>query len=244
MPSRKKAQGRARKAEKEKRAKEQKRASCNHLVRPENATRDDLGAAESLLLEYIDKLEYSLNHSEYHAKFHAHLVLETCGKYYHFNDARKEAFRNLLVAQGTAKCVTEASEKNLTKEQAVVTTLYYALLLSTIEANDKNQDFGGDYRYEFMKQANALNGCPREIIRFFHRRNSCDCLHEIYYKLKDATKRTFLCWNCNEAVDVKKTFHCECDVAKYCSKKCALDHWSNHKEVCKTLQQHFTANAM
>jgi hypothetical protein len=57
MPSRKKAQGQARKAENERQAREQARAQQReHFTMPENATRNDLIAAQSLMIEYIDKL--------------------------------------------------------------------------------------------------------------------------------------------------------------------------------------------
>jgi chemotaxis response regulator CheB len=57
MPWRKKAQGQARKVEKERQqadqARAQQRASCKHFTMPENAIQDDLIAAESLLKEHV-----------------------------------------------------------------------------------------------------------------------------------------------------------------------------------------------
>jgi hypothetical protein len=90
-----------------------------------------------------------------------------------------------------------------------------------------------DSKIELAKQLSTTVRCPRETVRFFHQRNSCDCLHEIYYKLKDTTQRTTSCWNCKKVTEVKKVFHCKCDQAKYCSKKCALDDLLRHKERCR-----------
>jgi hypothetical protein len=250
MPSRKKAQGQARKAEKEKQAREQaraqQRASCIHFTPPENATQDDLDAANSLLNEHIEILrEYIVAVREGNkdpttkklALAHATFI-----KYFLFNDVRKQVFRDFVIARGTFVCVVEAGKKDLAKEISMPFAWPFVSLISMIEVLDKHQgSFDAHHVSEYMKQLSTPLLCPRETIRFFHRRNSCDCLHEIYYKLKDATNRTFLCANCKRAVDVKKTFHCKCEIAKYCSSKCALDQWPDHKDDCKSIRDEWYA---
>jgi hypothetical protein len=231
MPSKKKAKGQARKAEKEKRAEQARalqRASCKHFTMPKNATLDDFIAAYRLLHEYMNK---SLD--DFDAE-------ETYGKYFEFDDARKQVFRNLAVAKGTSECVLAAEQKDLTKEKGMV-AWYYIDLLSMIECLEKCDGtishVSVQCTIEFTKQLNTTAFYPREIVRFFHRCNSCSCLHEIYYKLKDTTQRTIDCWNCNKVVDIKKAFHCKCEMANYCSEKCALDYWPEHKEDCRQARE-------
>jgi hypothetical protein len=169
----------------------------------------------------------------------AKLNLQTYNKYFEFDDTRKQVFREMILAQGTANCVDEANKKDLTKKQNMMTAWGFVSLLAEIDIRDKYPDTSDAHsKIEYDKQLNATVRCPRETFRFFHRRNSCDCLHEIYYKLKDTTRRTTFCGNCKHAVDIKKIFHCKCDTAKYCSEKCALDYWPKHKEECERLVQY------
>jgi hypothetical protein len=91
------------------------------------------------------------------------------------------------------ECVKESNQTDRTKKQAM-RAWHIVPLLTMIEVGEKSQGpFDDQIRIEFAKQCNASMCCPRETICFFHRRNSCDCLHEVYYnyKLKDATQRTF-----------------------------------------------------
>jgi hypothetical protein len=166
------------------------------------------------------------------------LALQTHNKYYQYSDVRKQVFRELILAYGTEACVEEANEKDLTKMQDTMRAYLFVNLLAYIEIREKNQGtFDTHSDIEFLKQFCATFHCPRETIRFFHRRNSCDCLHGIYYKLKDTTKRTFGCWNCHQLVDVKKALHCKCELVKYCSKQCVLENYSNHKDFCNIIRE-------
>jgi hypothetical protein len=225
MPSRKKAQGQARKAEKEKQqaeqARAQQRASCKHFVKPDNATQDDIDAAVSLLKEYVNGSKDITN-----ARAITTLAFQTYHKYFQYSDVRKRVFRELILSLGTAQCVEEANEKDLTKKHTM-RAWRFVILLADIEEMDKHQ-----VSYDTHSMYTTIC-CPRETIRFFHRRNSCGCLHEVYYKLKDTTRRTFGCWNCKQLVDVKKALRCDCGIAKYCSNKCALEYWPKHKERCR-----------
>eukprot|EP00956_Cyclotella_meneghiniana_P032620 scaffold90390_cov50-Cyclotella_meneghiniana.AAC.1 len=59
---------------------------------------------------------------------------------------------------------------------------------------------------------------------------------EIYYKLKETTKRTSMCWNCAKVVDIKLIKECEfCKTANYCSYECAVAHWRWHQKDCRVL---------
>jgi hypothetical protein len=181
MPSRKKAQGQARKAKKEKQAREQaiaqQRASCKHFTMPENATQEDIDAAERLLAEYIDKLMAIAIHVNVvdDSRAITKLVKDTYHKYFQFNDVRKQVFREAILAYGTESCVIEANEQDLTEEQNMTRTWHFVLLLAYVEGRDKKYQSTFDAsEIGLAKQINATARCPRETVRLFHRRNSCD----------------------------------------------------------------------
>eukprot|EP00956_Cyclotella_meneghiniana_P022780 scaffold43448_cov51-Cyclotella_meneghiniana.AAC.2 len=112
--------------------------------------------------------------------------------------------------------------------------------MQTIEVRD---EYNGalDRKIEITTSIFDIALCPRATIRFFHRRNSCDCLQEMYYNLKETTKRTSWCWNCEKVEDIKVFKECTfCKLANYCSYECAVAHWPGHKEQCKEWRKDLT----
>ena len=144
MPSRKKAQGQARKA---KRAAETQStrgnltdaaaACCKHLGQPTtNWSQDDWDAAVNFYDEYIDKYNYALETTG--SSFGSVMVAQhTYSKYRQLNDARKNAFRRIVIAGGTEDCVRAANEKDLTKETNMRGIFPHVTMVQIIEVRDK-----------------------------------------------------------------------------------------------------------
>lgn len=122
MPSRKKAQGQARKA---KRAAETQSnptsaaAACYHLGLPiTNWSQDDRDVVLNLVGEYEAKIKNAFS------LFKCTNILQnapctpgifemanvTYDKYHQFNDARKELFRRTMLGGGTDVCMRDANE--------------------------------------------------------------------------------------------------------------------------------------
>eukprot|EP00956_Cyclotella_meneghiniana_P004473 scaffold5523_cov24-Cyclotella_meneghiniana.AAC.1 len=248
MPSRKKAQGKARKA-KQGAAEAQSNPSsngfskrCDHLGE-RNWRDDDFDAAYSLYEEYIHKYNEIVRVGGEKLKYEVYRLANDViyDKYYQLNDARKDLFRGVMVASGTQLCLDAAKKKDLTNETTVADTTMHLILINTIEVRGKyngasksNQNIGDIIGDEVLAALNDILYCPRQTIRFLHRHNSCDCLHEIYYKLKETTDKTGPCYNCKKVVEIRQLSRCEhCNVVQYCSYDCALAHWPQHKVDCE-----------
>lgn len=228
MPSRKKAQGKARKAKREAAA-----SRCFHLGE-RNWMPDDAIAVNELYIELAFQNQSAVPGPEDYAR--DLILLTNCiyDKYYQLSDERKGLFQRRLLAAGTSACLAAANQIDLTKE-CFDDADRLLLLIQTIEVRDKyNGAYNGTIHLEIQAPFNDIVRCPREIVRFFHRRNLCDCLQAIYYKLKETTKRTAGCWGCLKMVDIINMSRCiRCEMAQYCSYECATANWPNHKEECK-----------
>jgi len=217
MPSRKRAKGQERKA---------KRAeacscpgACDHFDRtPGNWSPNDWDAAENLYDEFGFKAN-SLLADENGADRLWELVHQTYEKYHEFNDARKDdVFRRSVLAYGTELCVAKAKETDLTKEDYIKRVTPFYLMIITIEVRNKNNGMldGGIASEIYDALMNRIVS-PRDTIRFFHRRNTCACLQEVYYYLKENTQRTSICHNCINAAVMKEMKECEyCKKVYYC----------------------------
>eukprot|EP00956_Cyclotella_meneghiniana_P031146 scaffold80797_cov43-Cyclotella_meneghiniana.AAC.2 len=231
MPSRKKKQGQARKAKQAAtRSSNANNAAshCDHFdcSRNSNWSQDDYDAADKL------SVEFNLNDADALGGRFLALIDSVYDEYFQFSDERKEIFKQIMLAAGTKRCMSVAKQKDLTKETGIQRILHFVQIMQTIEVRDSH---GGALSDSIMREIQIIvddTVSPRETVRFFHKRNSCDCLKELYYKLKENTKRTSFCFNCCESVDIRKMSQCECKIANYCSYDCAVAHYPKHKLYC------------
>ena len=247
MPSRKKAQGQARKAKQAATAASVARGSgnptnanlvqCNHLGEHiYDFSRDDWSVADARNIVFdgytskVNVIEDDTLSKE---------IIELANDFYdnnyrRFSDIRKDLFRQIILAMGTECCLLSFAED----EQKYRRFFSYLFLMHIIEVRDRYNGAWGDNIFtEIVRYSNDF--CPRVAVGFFHRQNSCDCLQEMYYKLKETYERTSWCWNCSKAVDIKLFKECTvCKLANYCSYECAVADWPKHKRICRVITKY------
>eukprot|EP00956_Cyclotella_meneghiniana_P001209 scaffold1350_cov56-Cyclotella_meneghiniana.AAC.22 len=242
MPSRKKAQGKARK-EKKQAAKlsnilhvDSGTQACRHCSQQiKDWSRGDVDTAEKLAKKYLAKCNaIKIKDTEQASADLDRLSNEIYVEYRQLNDDGKEFFKEIMVSNGTAAVVARAKQIDLSKV-SIRGAWPYIFMILVLEVRNR---YSGAIEVKILNEIEMsmddIVGCPREIVRFFHRRNSCNCLKDLYYKLKETTKRTSLCWHCMHVFDIRAMNRCRhCQVAQYCSYECAVANWSEHKSECR-----------
>eukprot|EP00956_Cyclotella_meneghiniana_P001480 scaffold1647_cov23-Cyclotella_meneghiniana.AAC.1 len=212
--------------------------SCHHYSEQSlKCSQDDIDPAHSLMIQYRDKCVGLVRQETYCPTNLCFLASFTYDKYHQFSDVRKDVFRECLLASGTRYCITRSNEIDITQESRIEGIELYVVMILTVEVRDRyNGAYDEKVEREIIASLIDILYCSRQTIKFLHRRNSCDCLQELYYKLKETTHKTSRCHNCKKIFEIKQLSRCEyCNLIQYCSYDCALAHWPEHKVVCEEM---------
>lgn len=172
MTSRKKQQGKGRKAKKAKQAYEARRDRCLHFIPPEGCTREDW----NVCLKLVRDLDINLHHTSIEidedaaaSKTLDHLqeVYEPFfNEYIYLNDLRKCLVRSLVLGAGTNQCTIDERNGVLNIPESNV-----SFVAMTIHLIDAMRKYNGDLSNisKEMISANDILGCARNRFHFFHR---------------------------------------------------------------------------
>eukprot|EP00956_Cyclotella_meneghiniana_P025298 scaffold52573_cov23-Cyclotella_meneghiniana.AAC.1 len=226
MPSKKKARARARKTVKASR----NQSTCEHIAVasiPEgdaNACAAFLDDYDSTFLDGINLINQG-DHSYVGlvSKFASYMSLKYNQYSYIFGHGIREEFiQKHIILTGTHRLTLSKLDF-----KDIIPLLYLEMQHRAFNDTDEME-------VELHRVFADIIHCPRQILRFFHRRNSCNCLKKGYYELKDTTKRTAACFECGEVKDIRTLYRCSgCNVAQFCSNECSASHWPKHKKDCR-----------
>ena len=78
-----------------------------------------------------------------------------------------------------------------------------------------------------------LSSISRDILKFFRKRITCKCLKKMHLEARKSTPKMGICWGCDKEMERVSLPVCsQCMVAQYCSRKCQVAVWPEHKKHC------------
>lgn len=85
-----------------------------------------------------------------------------------------------------------------------------------------------------LKKSDILNGCAHSLMKFVSKRTSCPCLVVKYAEVRGSLTKVGICSHCNTRKGRRALMVCtSCEMVQYCSKQCQVSHWPDHREDCK-----------
>ena len=102
----------------------------------------------------------------------------------------------------------------------------------------KSHDNILEYGPARKKNAEVAVGGERAAIKFIIKENpTCSCLKQKYKEEYKPQPKINFCGYCREHKEDSKIMLCsKCGFTQYCSKKCQVDHWPEHKKDCKNFK--------
>ena len=234
MPSRKRNNGKARKAKRSSTARPDDQLSrsmellsLEGITRCYHACRDNI-VAQDVSREFIEMFfrEWTQSPAENAPSLVMALAITKVNLPDVWQDKQKlSAVRTYFVYHGTELLLR--SSDVLFNKAALNLTHVITLIEGHVSDIDRYPD------KKFMKNTDLWQGCERSLFQFYKSRIGCTCLDEKCAALT-ARKSTGLCAHCKIRKERSTLLLCSgCNRKQYCSKECQAAHWSNHKEDCR-----------
>lgn len=151
------------------------------------------------------------------------------------NPVMKVAFLKTLICKGSGVL----SRIDNSEDEELPIPFAHCLYACAYELIDKHDGVvGTKSSIDIQLFERDVMFCPRELVRFYHKKNSCDCLEALYSRLKKTKDRKRRCFGCGSIKNFREIKECSgCKVAEYCSRECQLSHWAEHKRECNNIRK-------
>ena len=260
MPSRKKAKGKARKAAKEAKAKDEESrvvgaaASQQHVQESVEAQMQRLmiNATSTTMCSHgcppLSPYEEEIFEGFINAFIATFRSVEKVGpalviahhttsdKYADVYDTKLDTVISILLSGGT-QCILDGNNETAQRDAMLACYFenYAAVCLRNTQATSN------------MTKMPDLNGADdHTLVSYYKKRIPCDCLDKKYKEVKSVTKMGH-CFNpsCSlpdRKVERSKMFSCSrCGEVNYCSVACQKANWKDHKQICSRIVQSYPA---
>ena len=150
------------------------------------------------------------------------------------NDEHRAIVKKSIIGHGAAYVLDNSQIKALGCAAASMVIDSYDPTTITIPGRLDDQD-----PKVYLRNADILHGCKRSLIKYFVNQIPCNCLDELYSKVKSTMPKIGSCKGCRKEIARSELYICTgCERTTYCSKACQVSHVPEHKEYCRDNQEY------
>ena len=266
MPSRKKAKGKARKAAKETKAKEEESRAVGEVANQRQVQEETLEAQLQRLIVNAACPTMECKHGytplspddykicrDFIEAFIATFCLQgnfteaflkateaTEEEYADVYSSKLDAVISLLLARGTHFILEHEEGKCIAPLYASLACYFEDYIAIEVQKTRAVPNFS--------KMFELLDTDDHTLVSFYRKHIPCACLDEKYKEVK-SVKKVGMCYNTScglpyGRVDRSKMLSCtRCGMANYCSVECQKNHWKKHKTGCDAIVKQRAAQA-
>lgn len=228
MPSRKRAQGRARKAQTAAPSRGVRDKICRHGFPILNATQQQVMEAfwkDIWLLAENDASES---------------IVKTMCSVHEKHDLLRISENRELIRSSLVWLGTDSLLQKVNKDTELSLAVSFSCVLVYLEdidfATNDQRDFAEMHSFFhdlMVRHRRLFQGCKQRVVTFYRKRTPCSCLDKMHAELKLQSK-TGPCSHCGQQTDWRALRDCsKCNMAQYCSKECQRSDWKGHKSKCQ-----------
>ena len=233
MPSRKRAQGRARRARAAAPPGGGRADICWHGFASRHSLKPTQRQVIDTFAKEFNNLWSERSHFMVNVTRAMNEILEKHPEIFSSEESRT-LIHSFMVSSGTEALLQHVNENGYWLRKAQI----HACMLLSLEGCDftKEEPFN-PFDLDFqIKHRNVLERCKRSLVKFYRKRLLCSCLDELYAEVKPQPKTGF-CQHCKQRFERRALKDCTgCNKVQYCSKECQKAAWPYHKKYCKEMR--------
>ena len=152
-------------------------------------------------------------------------------------DVMKNIGTNMLLrVRSTHNCPTARESDDIVSVPNLEAAVSWARMIITFE----HYESGSNDIDAALDNKEVRSKCrdfdSRSLFKFFRKRTSCSCLKELHLEVRKSVPKSGLCWSCDKELERHLLMVCSrCMVTQYCSRKCQVADWPDHKEDCNRI---------
>ena len=141
------------------------------------------------------------------------------------NDNNREIATSIFVRIGTNMLLNKCTAKELMPIE------YTILMLENYDCRGEISSIIGTR--DMTSKLRDLYNAEREALKFFRKRTTCKCLKEMHLEARKTLPKLGGCMGCAEVKERRLLMVCSrCGISQYCSRKCQVAAWDEHKCEC------------
>lgn len=150
-------------------------------------------------------------------------------------DDLKEIVMNVLIRMGVNQILLNRDGVQFPNFAVSDTFLLFLCdLLVVLEQHKPGANIRSSFAKGMRKICILEGGNERDILKFFSRRVTCDCLKEVYSEARRNLPKVGKCVGCDATFERHQLFECTgCKSRCYCSRECQEADYPNHVSECK-----------
>ena len=155
------------------------------------------------------------------------------------DESYKQTAVDILTTMGTNILLMEMSNER----SGIMWAISIAKTIVLLDHHDSTVSFDVAIRNRRIRTrlrdlGSRTSSSRRDTLKFFSKRIPCSCLKKMHRKIRKTQPKIGSCWGCGREFERVSLSVCSrCTISQYCSRKCQVSDWPQHKFECNYMMK-------